>query len=1261
MSGDGGRAANFAAASPLQRRYSAANTMHTLRQRNAAMAGIGISSGGRTPAAAAAVTATPSAGEPSRPAASGECELVLRLPMVSDVSLSPFGREVALATRQGALVSSLARSTEKAPHVQWRRAAGAALDPTVCRLSFSPHRAACRLLASASGRSVYVVDLEAGQTPGAKEQPPQAGLPGKAAAPSQGAPSGVVRVCFSNHLRPVNALDWNPNRPELLATCAEDCRLFIWDIRVKQPAQTLLAPASWTAAVRWSVLDEFLIATGHEDKVCVWETRKEQILMLAPGQKRVLGIDWSLHERRRLLSVSAQQSADSAVKGYVKVWEVDSKAHEYESIDICNGYPGAARFLPFGSAVLTAVDNTLTVFALRSPGEAPDSPGPPPEARVLQTLKGHSAPISVLDFAPRPPDLASTAAAASAGAAAVDAGAGIGATAAATTSLLRAWGDLRVISFSAGERCLRAWRVKAPEDLQASVVSRTLRVAPSIATRGGSAGISPSLGPAELPPPPNRGLVPPLPSMPAAAVDGSRPDGDAKYLGALALHQKELRTIKGVKEVTSYRQEVRGEPSEYQLHIEIRSKLNLTICVDPWTAAGGRRSAAPKNVGLGVATGNGVRYEVEWLSAFENSSDGPLGPGVLDETFSTVSLDNILSGGSDLCNAVRALVRLLYRQGQMPLVNPQRGDGAADSDAAVDNTDEAGGGSETPRGSERGGVSRLPFPRTCGVCWSPQGDLLCFRSLQNFKPPFPREWSADNYRRVLKIYNKEKEDKDRRTLLTGDDDKHTAAVAHGLRIDKKVETVPSAVLCGLVEDHWWAAVAPRFIFEPAIIGSTVEDAAKSAAATCRCNVETARSIGREDLAEVWHMASVICIGAADPTALCARPFAPRLVQQMIQQLFEAQETHTIAMLGAILLSVDESISAATGRRRPLPLRPLAGDVGQALSLPIHCRPRGKDAPEQPWTPPWRLPPRPSASDASAGAASWRPVGQHTWSPETMKAMASEYGAMPVVPSGPGSGPPSTRPSTAQQLPQHIEGDAHSICSAGATCSAEAVVAAAAPSAPIALGAVAILPAGSAGGSYPVIVVGRKHAPVIRRMPQPMAARPNPHDDLLELVPRDKSTMERLIHSTHAHCDLMHRFGLFRASRALAKVMYALREYHQLPILDVGDSRFAMGFPATTDPDWWARSVAAKRNMRRTRNSDSDSDSSSPAVPQREPLCGVCCLRMRGLRTPCVSCGHSYHMHCFRDWFIADPSTSPERSVCPTAGCECRCLRVRSAK
>jgi len=171
--------------------------------------------------------------------------------------------------------------------------------------------------------------------------------------------------------------------------------------------------------------------------------------------------------------------------------------------------------------------------------------------------------------------------------------------------------------------------------------------------------------------------------------------------------------------------------------------------------------------------------------------------------------------------------------------------------------------------------------------------------------------------------------------------------------------------------------------------------------------------------------------------------------------------------------------------------------------------------------------------------------------------------------------------------------------------------------------------------------------VIRHLP--------PEEEPLDLVPRDAQTLDRLVFSAHAHCDLLHRLGQFCASRALVTVLHKVQKYHELPLLNV-ESRYGghsilplesnmvatATFPEYSTSDWGS-----------TPNKFSARGSSHPKGGMGGPrqFCAVCGQRIQRLCVMCSNCGHGFHVSCLRQLF--SPAL-PANRTCPMIGCECRC-------
>ncbi|CAK0810696.1 unnamed protein product, partial [Prorocentrum cordatum] len=908
------------------------------------------------------------------------------------------------------------------------------------RVSFG-HGPRGNRLAVASGRSVRVVDVDVG---GGGEE--RAAPRGRASAPCPGTCGPSLRWTGARARQSSSS-----------ATCAEDCRFFIWDMRQGQraPAQALLSPAPWTAAVRWSPLQDQLLATGHEDTICVWDTRSssQHMSVLAPGQSRVLAVDWSLHDRDTLLSVSAQPRGSGGCVGSIKVWDVakiwdaDSPARTHTCIDIDNGMPSAARFLPFGPAVLVAVDKSVVVLSLDG--------GSGRRAVAELHRHEHEHAVSSVCFAPR------------------------------------GGGEWRLVSMSQAGRTLASWNFRPPVAMQLDTVAAMPRLEPKQSSPM-SPLMTPEIGPASSPLADR--MTQRVPTMRTVHEDDI-------FFGCLANLQELLKKSQFVEyHPTSYREMTEGRV-EYRLRIEMAIEVEpgkfmrpvVTIGVDP--AAPAARSCVAARLAREqppwdkADPGEGVSHRVDWQD-FKGGCDGPLAPGTIEETFRRyVSLQDLMQGGQGLCDCVEALAQMLRRRDCPPRLPGVK------SQEARSPASEAG----AQRGRARG---ELPFPRTCGACWSPKGDLLWFASLQRVTVPIPRRWSSLDYSRVMRIHGEHA----RNELLLANEaevDEHTRT-ARELKVDHSVRFIPARWLQEKVEDHWWTMVASDFACEPTPTMPLASD-------LCRHNRQTALDIGRADLAEVWRLADSLLDGAPGSAGgPWSRPFAARLLQRVVQQLFDSQETLTLALVGVVLLCAGPALAPVLGGGAVPEAEPVARTDTATTAARPRARRRGGRAcrPAEARPQPGGLEGARSLAGAEraefteairlGSALTWAPANTPSWGRQRVRTSSRSL-RQTISDTTRGEGPWSAD-STMNTCPAR-EGDA--------SWSRQV----------------------SPFGGAPLFGAP---AVVDRRREEPSAA---------ELVFRDAATVERLLHSAYAHCDLLHRLGEFCASRAMAKLLCRL---HELP-------------------------------------------------------------------------------------------------------------------
>jgi|EP01047_Picozoa_sp_COSAG01_P035791 WD40 repeat protein len=84
-------------------------------------------------------------------------------------------------------------------------------------------------------------------------------------------------VVLREHRRSVNSICWHPfdESSTALATCSADSYIHLWDIRT--PQRPALSFCAWTAGatkIEWSLSDENVLASSHDNEVRLWDRRR---------------------------------------------------------------------------------------------------------------------------------------------------------------------------------------------------------------------------------------------------------------------------------------------------------------------------------------------------------------------------------------------------------------------------------------------------------------------------------------------------------------------------------------------------------------------------------------------------------------------------------------------------------------------------------------------------------------------------------------------------------------------------------------------------------------------------------------------------------------------------------------------------------------------------------------------------------------------------------------------------------------------------
>ena len=208
---------------------------------------------------------------------------------------------------------------------------------------FSPHLHQASFLASHAGQSVFLFNLNDARAP------LQATLP---------------------HQRNVRSVAWSLFDSNVVATCAADNAIHLWDMRdLKSPkaSSTFKVFTAGISAVKWNKHNANLLASSHDIQVEIWDIRRSApVTFITAHPTKISSIDWSPAVESDLITSSAD--------GTVKMWDV--KKSRICQGTLQTGSPVAkAMYAPSGQAlvVLNAPPNLhARVWSLRHPlGTAP--------------------------------------------------------------------------------------------------------------------------------------------------------------------------------------------------------------------------------------------------------------------------------------------------------------------------------------------------------------------------------------------------------------------------------------------------------------------------------------------------------------------------------------------------------------------------------------------------------------------------------------------------------------------------------------------------------------------------------------------------------------------------------------------------------------------------------------------------------------------------------------------------------------------------
>ena len=236
---------------------------------------------------------------------------------VGSASISPCGRDIVLASRQGLHIIDLdspwSPPRHLAHHTPWE----------VADVQWSPFAARDYWVVSTSNQKALVWNLA-----------------------SANAQSSVEHV-LHGHSRAITDINFSAHYPDILATCAVDSFVHCWDLR--HPSRPAVTFCDWFAGatqVKWNRQNPHILASSHDKFLRIWDDRKGAypLRSIEAHATKIYGVDWSRTETSNLVTCSLDRT--------IKFWNYMKDEDEPASV-LHTPFPvWRARHTPFGFGLL---------------------------------------------------------------------------------------------------------------------------------------------------------------------------------------------------------------------------------------------------------------------------------------------------------------------------------------------------------------------------------------------------------------------------------------------------------------------------------------------------------------------------------------------------------------------------------------------------------------------------------------------------------------------------------------------------------------------------------------------------------------------------------------------------------------------------------------------------------------------------------------------------------------------------------------------
>ena len=284
---------------------------------------------------------------------------------VGSATISPCGRDIALASRQGLHIIDLdspwSPPRHLAYHTPWE----------VADVQWSPFAARDYWVVSTSNQKALVWNLN-----------------------MQNREAAVEHVLHA-HTRAISDINFSAHYPDILATCAVDSFVHCWDLR--HPARPALTFCDWFAGatqVKWNRTNPHILASSHDKFLRIWDDRKgaSPLRSIEAHATKIYGIDWNRFKTMNLATCSLDKT--------IKFWDYTQEENEPERV-LQTPFPvWRARHTPFGYGLLAMPqrgDNDLHLYDRRINEDLAHSV----IAKAVNTFEGHHDQVKEFLWRPR--------------------------------------------------------------------------------------------------------------------------------------------------------------------------------------------------------------------------------------------------------------------------------------------------------------------------------------------------------------------------------------------------------------------------------------------------------------------------------------------------------------------------------------------------------------------------------------------------------------------------------------------------------------------------------------------------------------------------------------------------------------------------------------------------------------------------------------------------------------------------------------------